>query len=919
MPVASTCPHADDLQRYLLGQVSEEQAQNLEAHLRRCDACLASLNTLEVEDTLVEVFRRQGRAAEQARTDETVEGLMHRLRTLPLPAVTPPPGGSTVAPPGRDDGGVGGEVPRELYDFLAPPLEPDELGRLGPYRVLKVLGAGGMGVVFQAEDPPLKRLVALKVMKPAMAASESARRRFLREAQLIATLSHDHIVTIHQVGEDRRVPFLAMQFLHGETLADRLKREGPLQPGEVLRIGRETALGLAAAHEKGLIHRDIKPGNVWLEARPGEPGTSATGGRVKLLDFGLARAARDQAQLTQQGAILGTPAYMAPEQAGGAAVDTRCDLFSLGCVLYHMGTGRPPFTGADTLATLLSVAATQPVPPRELNPAVPAALSDLVVRLLAKDPAGRPASAAAVVEAIKVIEAGLIPSETGGGPPGKGAGETLPTEARPRNSALRRRALLIAAGVLLLAVGGLVAQQIVIRITDKQGGVKEIEIGPEDKVEILPQQLPANHPKPALPGPEQVLIRPEPLDLPAGAPLSAAALVTRPAALAGAHSWTLETRGHRGEVLGLAFRGDGRILATAGDDGTVRLWEADTGRLLRALVGHGSAVPAVTWSPDGKMLASASRDGTVRFWDAEMGRPLHTLAGHGRPVLDVAWSPDGKTLATCDPIAPRLWDVESGRLLETLHGHTSQVSAVAWSPDGKTLASAGDDKTVRLWETATGRPLRTLPVDQAAEQWLAFSPDGKTLAGTGVGTLRLWQTDSGRLLLQLPCPTTNNVAWSPDSKTLALGSESFFTMYLWDVQAGKARGRLSLPGTLAMDQLRNVAWSPDGKTVVLGDNRGSIHFWEVDLGQYRQTISGHAAPAKPPDGKYPAGGRLVTLREDQHLVVSADGHYRGTPRVERELVYVVQTDRGQEALTPEEFSKKYGWRNDPERVRLPSP
>ena len=146
---------------------------------------------------------------------------------------------------------------------------PDELGRLGPYRVLKVLGAGGMGVVFQAEDPHLQRLVALKAMLPGLAASESAKQRFLREARAAAALKHDHIVTIYQVGEDRGAPFLAMEFLEGESLDDRLKREGKLPLAEVLRIGREMAEGLAAAHERGLIHRDIKPANVWLEGKKG--------------------------------------------------------------------------------------------------------------------------------------------------------------------------------------------------------------------------------------------------------------------------------------------------------------------------------------------------------------------------------------------------------------------------------------------------------------------------------------------------------------------------------------------------------------------------------------------------------------------------------------------------------------------------
>jgi serine/threonine protein kinase len=286
-------------------------------------------------------------------------------------------------------------VNREHYDFLAPPEQPDELGRLGPYRVLKVLGAGGMGVVFQAEDPKLKRKLAIKAMLPALAASETAKQRFLREAQTAAAIEHDHIVPIYQVGEDRGVPFIAMPFLKGEPLDERLNRDRNLPLTEILRIGREAAKGLSAAHAAGLVHRDIKPANMWLEGEEG---------RVKILDFGLARAAAEGPQLTQQGAIIGTPAYMAPEQGRGEQMDGRCDLWSLGVVLYRMCTGQLPFQGNDTVSTLLSVMTTEPAPPAQVNSKVPAALSDLVMKLLQKDPAQRIASAQEVVEALRLLE-----------------------------------------------------------------------------------------------------------------------------------------------------------------------------------------------------------------------------------------------------------------------------------------------------------------------------------------------------------------------------------------------------------------------------------------------------------------------------------------------------------------------------------
>jgi serine/threonine protein kinase len=326
----------------------------------------------------------------------------------------------------------------ELTDFLAPPQGPGEIGRLGPYRVLKVLGAGGMGVVYQAEDPDLRRLVALKAMLPALAASASARERFLREARSAAAIDHDNIVHIYQVGTDRGVPFLAMQFLQGETLDDRLKRSAKITTADVLRIARETASGLAAAHKVGLIHRDIKPANLWLEAETG---------RVKILDFGLARAAGDDAHLTKTGAIMGTPSYMAPEQAAGKAVDARADLFSLGCVLYRLCTGRLPFQGGDTIAVLVAVATEEPPPPRQVNPRLPAGLSDLVMKLLAKKPEDRPASGQAVIEAVRALEAD--PTEVT-------APRALPKKSRA--PALGRRLLPVVVGaglaLLLLAAGG---------------------------------------------------------------------------------------------------------------------------------------------------------------------------------------------------------------------------------------------------------------------------------------------------------------------------------------------------------------------------------------------------------------------------------------------------------------------------------
>ena len=288
-------------------------------------------------------------------------------------------------------------APPADYPFLAPPEGPDEMGRLGNYLIRKVLGTGAMGIVFEAQDLHLRRLVALKVMKPSLAAHADFHRRFLREAQLAAAIDHEHIVTIYQVGEDRGVPFLAMKLLQGEALETRLNRSGRLPLAEVLRIGREIAEGLAAAHAQGLVHRDIKPANIWLEEDRK---------RVKIVDFGLARGTGADAHFTHSGAVIGTPSYMAPEQANGEEVDGRCDLFSLGSLLYRTSTGRLPFDGKDTMTVLTALATKTPAPPNKIVPRLPPALSNLVMRLLSKERDKRPQSAREVVELIQAIERG---------------------------------------------------------------------------------------------------------------------------------------------------------------------------------------------------------------------------------------------------------------------------------------------------------------------------------------------------------------------------------------------------------------------------------------------------------------------------------------------------------------------------------
>lgn len=273
------------------------------------------------------------------------------------------------------------------------------MGRLGPYRVLNLLGAGSMGIVFRAEDSKLKRPAALKVMRPNFATREEYRLRFLREARATAKIDHSNVVPIYGVDENGGIPYLAMKLLEGESLEQRLANRGSWLPlTEVLRIGEEVCDALTAAHKLGLIHRDVKPTNIWIE-------TDCE--RIKLIDFGLARVLDDEMKLTGTGFVVGTPSYMAPEQANGREVDHRSDLFSLGCVMYRASTGQVPFPGQFAVDVVAAVRTQNPKSPRDLDPGLPPSFSDLVMNLLAKDPNDRPQSAQEVRDKMKELRSVL--------------------------------------------------------------------------------------------------------------------------------------------------------------------------------------------------------------------------------------------------------------------------------------------------------------------------------------------------------------------------------------------------------------------------------------------------------------------------------------------------------------------------------
>jgi serine/threonine protein kinase len=284
-----------------------------------------------------------------------------------------------------------GEMLAEL-GILEPFRFTGAVGKLERYSILEELGRGATGIVLKVEDVSLHRTAAIKILSPLLAQTPECRERFLREARSAAAIKHPNVVTVYDLGEWKELPYLVMEYVHGENLAATIRRDGLLPIEETVRIGREIALALAAAHEQGLIHRDIKPANILIEQ---------ASGTVKVTDFGLARAA-DEPGLTLSGTVIGTPDFMAPEQARGESADFRTDLYALGCVIYAMCTGRPPFRGPSAVATMYQLCNDEAVPISKIRPDIPDWLKGLVAALLKKDSNDRPASARAVVEAFEM-------------------------------------------------------------------------------------------------------------------------------------------------------------------------------------------------------------------------------------------------------------------------------------------------------------------------------------------------------------------------------------------------------------------------------------------------------------------------------------------------------------------------------------
>jgi eukaryotic-like serine/threonine-protein kinase len=658
---------------------------------------------------------------------------------------------------------------REL-GFLKPSEDPAYIGRLDRFEIARVIGRGGMGIVLEGFDTHLQRSVAIKVLNPEYQKNDIARQRFCREGRAAAAISHEHVVAMHQVAKEDEsdIAYLVMQLIDGETLESRMSANGAMPTEEAARLGMQIAAGLSAAHSRGMIHRDIKPANILIERETD---------RVKLTDFGLARAS-DDVKLTKTGMVTGTPLYMSPEQATGATIDERSDLFSLGAVIYEMATGLSPFQAPSLVGVMKRIMDEMPAPPHKINASVKKPFSDLILSMLAKKPEERQASAAAVATALAsiVTEYGPIsPLQV----PAVAAAQVKRISGSHR--AMQQRWVVgawLAGGFGALCLVATLAtlfgsSRKLDNDNSNQNGSNSASVGNEPAKSSLPSIVLAGNPGTVWS-----------VDFSPQGNTVAAAIEDGSVRL-----WNIETKqvsksfnAHRGIVWCVRFHPSRSIVATSGDDGFVKIWDGETFDLIHQW-NAGSAVRGIAFSPDGNRIVVGDRGGNIRVYDIGSTKELETHSQSGS-IFGIAYSSDGKLIATVasDKIV-RVWDSTTFAERQTLHGHSGPIYNVAFAPSGPLMATVGWGKNVRVWNVESGIEVKNL-IGSRGDVWgVVFCPKSDHLVTTSQdGTARIWDLTSGDSIATLEGheSAVHNVAISASTKRIATSGRDG-TIRIWDL------------------------------------------------------------------------------------------------------------------------------------------
>ena len=711
---------------------------------------------------------------------------------------------------------------------------------LAGYRLEAQVGAGGMAVVFRARDERLDRLVALKILALALASDEAFRRRFIAESRAAARVDDPHIIPVYEAGEADGVLFIAMRFVIGGDLRRVLNQEGALSPDRAAEFISPVASALDAAHRAGLVHRDVKPANILVDARPDRPD------HVYLSDFGVSKGAVSSVSVTGQ--FIGTPDYSAPEQIQGRVVDGRTDQYALACVAYQLLTGSVPFERDQGMAVLLAHLSEPPPSLRSRRPDLPAAADQVLARALAKDPGKRYRSCGDFANALReALDLTSYLRHFATTPDRPQTVITSPPEF-PR---------LAAADAGMAAVPADLASPATLDFVP--GG--RLETMPPMTPAVADEDIPAaaatatrarvadvhtsDHRPPSIPRSHrqvQPTRRRRRLlaTILAGAVVAAAAIVvpllaSTPSSQSFTFTSTFTDPGGGG-VTAVAFSPNGATLATADSESETYLWNTATGNQTATLTDPGGFITAAAFSPNGATLLTANLNGHTYLWNVAIRKLTATFtdpaAAGATGVRRAAFSPNGATVAAADGNGHTyLWNAATGRLAATLTdpGRLS-VIAVAFRPNGAILATGDGSGNTYLWDVATRKLTATLTdPDSESVTAVAFSPSGATLATADAnGHTYLWNVATRKLTATLTDPDSESVTavtFSPSGATLATADANGHT-YLWNAATGTLTATLTEPaGDGASDGITSVAFSPSGATLATGDNNGSIYLW----------------------------------------------------------------------------------------------